>query len=204
MLVFDRISSDTTPPSNALSLPTEPPTEITVSDSGLDAFNLFSDLCVLTAGGSGGSFGLWGGGKEEKPKLLKLSSLQRTFGLELVESVLSGYEEGVKRVRAASLSAGTKEKTDHQRPEMLFLLSHSLNPLLHKLLLDKPTYPIALRVCRLQFLLIRSFAEQLPTEVEGCLTTLIRIGTGDGEGEDSKKDNVPSWLRVLALEIFRG
>jgi len=101
MLVFDRISSDTTPASNALSLPTEPPTEITISDFGLDAFNLFSDLCILTAGGSGGGFGLWGGSKEDKPKLLKLSSLQRTFGLELVESVLSGYEEGVKQVRYA-------------------------------------------------------------------------------------------------------
>lgn len=42
---------------------------------------------------------LWGGGEKEKPKLLKLSHLQRTFGLELIESILAGYEEGVKQVR---------------------------------------------------------------------------------------------------------
>jgi hypothetical protein len=99
-----------------------------VSASAMDAFNLFSDLCILTAGTSGG-FSLWGSGKDERAlqraqleqlrplilpasperkaargtsgqdtKLLKLSSLQRTFGLELVESVLSGYEEAVKKV----------------------------------------------------------------------------------------------------------
>ena len=95
-------------------------------------------------------------------------------------------------------------QADYQRPELLFLLSHSLDPLLLKLLHDKPSYPIALRVCRLQFLFIRSFAEQLPAQVEGCLTTLIRIGTGEAEGEESKKDSGPLWLRVLALEIFRG
>lgn len=201
MLVFDRISGDSAPPCNSLSLPTEPPTEVTISDSGMDAFNLFSDLCILTAGGGGG-FSLWGAGKEEKPKLLKLSSLQRTFGLELVESVLSGYEEGVKQVRIELPT--TCFGLTRQRPELLFLLSHSLDPLLHKLLNDKPTYPIALRVCRLQFLLIRSFVEQLPVQVEGCLTTLIRIGTGETEGDDQKKDSAPPWLRVLALEIFRG
>lgn len=102
MLVFDRISSDTTPPTIPLKLDTDPPTEIAVSASGLDAFNLFSDLCILTAGGGSSGFSLWGGSKEDKPRLLKLSSLQRTFGLELIESVLSGYEDGVKKVRAIS------------------------------------------------------------------------------------------------------
>lgn len=97
MVIFDRISSDHSDPSVPLILPTDPPTELVVTPSAMDAFNLFSDLCILTAGYSAG-FSLWGGGKDEKPKLLKLSSLSRTFGLELVESVLSGYEEAVKKV----------------------------------------------------------------------------------------------------------
>lgn len=97
MVIFDRISSDRTDPSVPLILPTDPPTETVVTASGMDAYNLFSDLCILTAGHTAG-FSLWGSGKEEKPKLLKLSSLSRTFGLELVESVLSGYEEAVKKV----------------------------------------------------------------------------------------------------------
>ncbi|ORY29654.1 guanine nucleotide exchange factor in Golgi transport N-terminal-domain-containing protein [Naematelia encephala] len=189
MIVFDRITSDTTPPSIPLHLPTEPPTELVVTASVLDAFNIFSDLCLLTAGGGSGSgLSLWGSGEKPKPKLLKLSSLQRTFGLELIESILSGYEEAVKK-----------------RPELLFLLRKSLDPLLLKLQAEKPSFPIALRVCRLIFLLIRSFAEQLPHEVENYLTTLIRMGMGDGEADEGgKKDGVASWLRVLALEILRG
>lgn len=107
MLVFDRISLDTSSnPDRAegyttLKLPTEPPTEISISPSCMDAYCIFSDLCLLTArSGSGSGSGLlsWGGGDKEKPKLLLLSSLQRTFGLELIESILSGYEESVKKV----------------------------------------------------------------------------------------------------------
>lgn len=36
------------------------------------------------------------------------------------------------------------------------------------------------------------------------MTTLIRLGAGEGEHEEAKKETVPPWLRVLALEIFRG
>lgn len=43
-----------------------------------------------------------GGTVKEKPRMLKLSSLNRTFGLELVESVLSGFENGVKLVSLAT------------------------------------------------------------------------------------------------------
>lgn len=101
MVVFDRVTTDTSTVAVPLTLPTEPPTELTITPSAKDAFDLFSDLCILTAE-SGSGFSLWGGGKHDKPKLLKLSSLQRTFGLELIESVLSGYEEGVKQVRSSS------------------------------------------------------------------------------------------------------
>ena len=74
-----------------------------------------------------------------------------------------------------------------------------------KLLSDKPTFPIALRVFRLIFLLIRSFPEHLHAEVEAYLSLLIRLGMGETEAEDgAKKDTIVPWLRVLALEILRG
>jgi hypothetical protein len=106
MLVFDRISlhvPDAGAGANdvALSLPTEPPAEMSISPSCMDAYCILSDLCLLTSrSGSGSGSGLlsWGGGEKEKPKLLLLSNLQRTFGLELIESILSGYEESVKQV----------------------------------------------------------------------------------------------------------
>ncbi|WRT70613.1 uncharacterized protein IL334_007611 [Kwoniella shivajii] len=191
MLIFDRLPTPNSTETVSLSLPTDPVTKTEVSPSALDAYYIFSDLCLLTASaGSGASgFHLWGGGEKEKPNLLKLQNLHRTFGLELIESILSGYEESVKK-----------------RPELLFLLQHSLDPLLLKLLSEKPSFPIALRVCRLIFLLIRSFTDQLPKQVEMYLLTLIRMGMGDNEGneETGKKEPSPSWLRVLALEILRG
>jgi hypothetical protein len=70
MLVFDRISPDNLQ----------------------DAHDLFSDLCVLTQTIAS----LW---SSIPTRLIKLSSLQKTFGLELIESVLNGYAEGIKKVR---------------------------------------------------------------------------------------------------------
>lgn len=100
MLVFDRLSTDTAVGETAtlgLSLGGDEPTEVHVTPSAMDAYCVLSDLCLLTARSGGGLLG-WGGGDKEKPKLLKLSSLQRTFGLELIESILSGYEDAVKQV----------------------------------------------------------------------------------------------------------
>jgi hypothetical protein len=71
------------------------------------------------------------------------------------------------------------------------------------LLGEKPTFPIALRVCRLIFLLIRSFSAQLPAEVENYLSILIKLGMGESD-DDHKKEVVQPWFRVLALEIIRG
>lgn len=99
----------------------------------------------------------------------------------------------------------SRQDAECQWPELLFLLEHSLAPLLLKLLAEKPSFPVGLRVCRLMFLLVRSFTEQLPTQTEACLTTLVRLGTGEHEAEEaSKKESVPAWLRVLALEVLRG
>jgi hypothetical protein len=101
MLIFDRISADPTPiPGSGLmlALPTDPPTETEVSPAVMDAYCILSDLCLLTARSGGSGLLSWGGGDKEKPKLLTLSNLQRTFGLELIESILSGYEEPVKQV----------------------------------------------------------------------------------------------------------
>lgn len=101
MIVFDRTSSHNADPVVDLVLPSDPPEELKVDPSAMDAFSIFSDLCLWTGGGGGGGGFLWSGSEKQKPKLLKLGSLQKTFGLELIESVLSGYEEGVKKVSAA-------------------------------------------------------------------------------------------------------
>lgn len=99
MTVFDRVAIDHTEPDVPLTLPEDPPVELLITPCVMDSFSILSDLCLLTVGGGSGS-GLmsWGSTDKEKPRMLKLSSLQRTFGLELIESILSGYEEGIKKV----------------------------------------------------------------------------------------------------------
>jgi hypothetical protein len=55
------------------------------------------------------------------------------------------------------------------------------------------------------FLLIRSFVDQLPNQIEVYLATLVKMALGEAEAEDSgKKDISPLWMRVLALEVLRG
>jgi hypothetical protein len=105
MLIFDRTSAPSTPTDTVLlplTLPTDPPTDLQITPAAMDAFSIFSDLCLLTSIGDHKS-----GGDKEKPRILNLTSLHRTFGLELVESILSGYEEGVKQVSAKSFRVRT-------------------------------------------------------------------------------------------------
>lgn len=101
MLVFDRLAI----PDDAIATLDLPDGPIQITPAALDAYYIFSDLCLLTARSGSGGILHWGAGtEEEKPRLLKLSHLHRTFGLELIESILSGYEEGVKKVSYASLA----------------------------------------------------------------------------------------------------
>lgn len=197
MVVFDRVSLDTAQSETTvpLQLATEPPSTVEVSPSAMDAYSILADLCLLTSHTpSGSGLSLWTAAEKEKPRMLKLSSLQRTFGLELIESILSGYDSVVKK-----------------HPELLFLLQHNLHPLINRIQSEKPTFPVALRIVRLIYVLIRNYHAELPTEVEQYLVWLIRVGVGEHDDEkhdkkkkDAHKDNVVPWLHVLALEIIRG
>lgn len=63
-----------------------------LSADELDAYELFSDLCVLTEGKKGA---------QDRVKILKMSNIVPTFGLELLESVLSGFADGFRTVSYA-------------------------------------------------------------------------------------------------------
>ncbi|KAG8863454.1 hypothetical protein FRB96_008194 [Tulasnella sp. 330] len=142
--------------------------------SAKDAFFVFQDLCLLA--------------NSEKARFLKLHALPKTFGLELIESVLTNYHALFR-----------------QRPELLMLLRHNLCPLLLKSLSDKPLFPLTLRSTRVVYLLLKQFSAELETEAEVFLMFLIRVVSGDldsSAGESS--GNRPTWMRVLALEILRG
>ncbi|SGY81478.1 BQ5605_C009g05501 [Microbotryum silenes-dioicae] len=175
-------------------------TSITLRPAARDAYLLLEDLCLLISGSAEG-------GPEGEPSFLRWTSLSRTFGLELVESIVSSFGPVVRT-----------------HPELLLVLRAHLCPLLIRFLSSPPSsgassasslptfsFPLTLRLTRVVFLLLKQFADLLTLESEIFLTMFIRvIGPGDkGEGEGGHPSgpgggNSPLWMRVLALEIFRG
>lgn len=65
--------------------------------SARDAFAIFEDLCLLA--------------NSERPKLLKLEFLHKTFALELIESVLTNYHDLFRRVRPAPCAINIRRLT---------------------------------------------------------------------------------------------
>ena len=63
------------------------PTSVTLHASASDAFHVFEDLCKLS--------------KQEPARFLQLQTLPRTFGLELIESVLTNFHELFRKVRSS-------------------------------------------------------------------------------------------------------
>ncbi|BGP52111.1 Endocytosis and vacuole integrity protein [Rhodotorula kratochvilovae] len=164
-----------------------------------DAYLLLEDLCLLIAGSVEG-------GPDGEPSFLRWGSLSRTFGLELVESIVSGFGDIVRA-----------------HPELLLVLRAHLCPLLIRFLSSPPhstlssstsfafSFPLTLRLTRVVFLLLKQFSDLLTLESEVFLTMFVRvIAPGDrGEGEGGHPTGAagqhsPLWMRVLALEIFRG
>ena len=112
MLIFERVVAE-----DKQHSPTEPPSG-TFSPALQDAYDLFSDLCLLTrsqgAGtlGLGNLFGAIGANQNEggKVRLLKnLSGVGKAFGLELIESLLGGFEGCLKAVSLWTIDTLTAE-----------------------------------------------------------------------------------------------
>ncbi|PFX29349.1 Protein MON2-like [Stylophora pistillata] len=132
------------------------------------------DLCQLTNG--------------EQPYWLNgVNEMARTFGLELLESVLRGYPNIFLK-----------------HPEFSFLLKERVCPLIIKLFspsikhrisstpLEKPLYPVAVRLLRIVSVLIEKFYTLLVTECEIFLSLLVKFLEPDK----------PQWQRALALEVL--
>ncbi|KAH9810864.1 hypothetical protein DFH28DRAFT_1224390 [Melampsora americana] len=145
--------------------------KIVLRPSAKDAYLVFEDLCLLVNGDS--------------PSFLKLQSLPKTFGLELIESVMTGHSHLFQ-----------------QHPELIFVLRAQLCPLLIRAMSEKPVFALTLRLMRVAFLLLKQFCDELVVESEVFLSLLIKTVAIDHT--DGHTDPGPLWLRVLALEIFRG
>ncbi|KAJ1930092.1 Endocytosis and vacuole integrity protein [Tieghemiomyces parasiticus] len=138
------------------------PTE-SLSESARDALDVFRDLCLLT-GGSPSQF-------------VEIPGLTRTFGLELMESVLA-YHAAVF----------------HAHVPFARLLREHMCPVLLKLFSECTDFPTYMRLLRLFFLSVKRLRTLIPVECEIYISMLIRLLEPDH----------PAWQRVLALEAFRG
>ncbi|ESO95645.1 hypothetical protein LOTGIDRAFT_214760 [Lottia gigantea] len=145
-----------------------------------DAYLLFQDLCQLV-------------NADQPFWLLGMTEMTRTFGLELLESVLKTYS-----------SVFTKY------PEFSFMLKERVCPLVIKLFspslkyrqgappqpspapVEKPFFPIVMRLLRIISILIKYYYQLLVTECEIFLSLLVKF-------LDPEK---PLWQRCLALEVL--
>ena len=139
---------------------------------------LFQDLCQLVNADAP----YW---------LVGMTEMTRTFGLELLESVLNDFPQVFL-----------------QHQEFSFLLKERVCPLVIKLFspnikfrqgsstssspapVEKPYFPICMRLLRVVSVLIKQFYSLLVTECEIFLSLLVKF-------LDSDK---PQWLRAVAVE----
>ncbi|XP_010882252.4 protein MON2 homolog isoform X2 [Esox lucius] len=150
----------------------------TLRPSAKDAYMLFQDLCQLVNADAP----YW---------LVGMTEMTRTFGLELLESVLNDFP-GVFL----------------QHQEFSFLLKERVCPLVIKLFspnikfrqgssssaspapVEKPYFPICMRLLRVVSVLIKHYYSLLVTECEIFLSLLVKFLDGEK----------PQWLRAVAVE----
>ncbi|CAO3613794.1 unnamed protein product [Cunninghamella blakesleeana] len=165
--VFDKVTEEdkqqlsTNNATHTIELADE--TTIKLYPCAKDAYYLFQDLCLLT--------------NNEPPQFLRLGRLSDTFGLELIESVLTNHYTLFR-----------------EHKELSSLLRERVCPMIIKTFSEKHDFPQTMRLTRVVYILIKQFSQLLVTQCEIFLSMFIKI---------LEPEN-PLWQRVLAMEIFRG
>ncbi|RDA83556.1 hypothetical protein CP532_5341 [Ophiocordyceps camponoti-leonardi (nom. inval.)] len=131
--------------------------------AALDAYRIFSDLCLMT--------------ENQRPEFLRFSGLPQTFGLELIESVITNH--------AAVFAT---------HPEQAEILRVRVMPLVISALKGKPAFPTCVRLVRILFTILRRHVSILPKECGEALDILTQLLDQDS----------PLWKRALCMEVFRG
>ncbi|KAM0462604.1 hypothetical protein ACHAPV_003426 [Trichoderma viride] len=131
--------------------------------AALDAYRIFNDLCLLT--------------ENQRSEFLRFSGLQQTFGLELIESVITNH--------AAVF-------TSH--PEQTHVLRERVMPLLMSALKGRPSFATTVRLVRILYTLLRRHISVLPSECGDALLLLTTLLDQD----------TAVWKRALCMEVFRG
>ncbi|TGO60982.1 hypothetical protein BCON_0031g00610 [Botryotinia convoluta] len=163
--VFDKVVTED---KIALEVPTigEAPTEdgvIQLRAAALDAYRVFNDICLLT--------------EAQKPQFLRSTGLPQTFGLELIESVLTNHAD-------IFLS----------HPEQANILRVRVMPFIISALSEKLNFAVTVRITRILYTLLRRHLRILSSEGEMALGLLTHMLDHD----------TALWKRSLCMEVLRG
>ncbi|KAM0331316.1 hypothetical protein ACHAQA_002986 [Verticillium albo-atrum] len=137
--------------------------DIPLREAALDAYRIFKDLCLMT--------------ENQRPEYLRLSALPQTFGLELIESVLTNH---------AAIFVS--------HPEQAYILQSRVMPFIISALNDRPNFATSVRLVRILYTLLRRHLNILPTESGDALDILTHLLDQD----------TALWKRALCMEVFRG
>ncbi|KAK9449967.1 uncharacterized protein V1518DRAFT_455349 [Limtongia smithiae] len=138
--------------------------QLAIKPAAYDAFRVFQDVCFLTEG--------------NRAKFLKINQMSETFGLELMESIISNH---------ASIF--------NSHPEQTYILRTYVFPYILRSLSERREFPITVRVIRILYLIFRRHLPIVPVECEVALSLLIHTLDADVG---------PYWKRVLVMEVFQG
>ncbi|KAH8665989.1 endosomal peripheral membrane protein-like protein [Tricladium varicosporioides] len=163
--VFDKVVTED---KIALEVPTvgEAPSEdgnVQLRAAALDAYRVFNDLCLLT--------------ESQKPQFLKSAGMPQTFGLELIESVLTNHSEIFLT-----------------HPEQAHILRTRVMPFIINSLSEKLNFAVTVRIGRILYTLLRRHLGILQSEGEMALGLLTHMLDHD----------TALWKRSLCMEILRG
>ncbi|KAJ4305980.1 Endocytosis and vacuole integrity protein [Collariella sp. IMI 366227] len=131
--------------------------------AAMDAYRVFNDICLLTEG--------------QRPEYLRFSGLPQTFGLELIESVLTNH--------AAIFTA---------HPEQAHILRMRVMPFIISALRGRLNFATSVRLVRILYTLLRRHLSILPSESGDALEILTHLLDQD----------TTLWKRSLCMEVFRG
>lgn len=164
--LFDKIlEDDKTDVEKEFTVKIDEDEDLKISSSAFDAYNVLNDLCSLV--------------EHQKPTFLTFKTMSESFGFELLENVLTNYQD-------VFLS----------HTELGFLVRTRITPLLLRSFSNHRDFLIIVRVSRIILLLIRTQISILEIEAEVMLSLLTHV--------ISKESNVPYWKKVLSLEIFNA
>ncbi|KAK6087238.1 endosomal peripheral membrane protein [Seiridium cupressi] len=137
--------------------------QVQLRSAALDAHRVFRDICLMT--------------ENQRPEYLRFTGLPQTFGLELIESVLTNH---------ASIFSS--------HPEQAHVLRTNVMPFLISALSGKLNFATSVRLVRILYTLLRRHLNILLSEGGEALEILTQLLDQD----------TALWRRSLCMEVFRG